>query len=319
LVLFNKRKVLAVNLLHVQNRINELMARWVASVKGAASMSRTDLNHVSETILVPLLREIYDLPDLRNLNTESVNFPGIDLADDKARVAIQVTSTATSPKIRHTLTKFVDHKLYEQYKHLIVYILVEKQKTYSGKGFDDIIRGRFQFDKKEDIRDYRDLLDIIQGFQIDRAKRILDILEANFLDDVQRENVVTPKFDDAQALYQYVLRLLDENKIIHRMYGPESSVAKQVPLGGGEAIWSERKKSTIIPNNRTIINICKSNYSLISDDVWELFLEFEVHAEALEQGASSPLHVRLLPRFPVNFEKILRKETSHDPRREEGN
>jgi tetratricopeptide (TPR) repeat protein len=171
--------------LQVQYRIIELMSRWVASVKGAAEISLTDLNKVSETILVPLLSEVYDLPDLRNLNTESANFPGIDLADDKARVAIQVTSTSTSKKINHTLTEFVKHELYKQYKHLIVYILVEKQKTYSGKGFNEIIDRQFQFDKEKDIRDYRDLLAVIQDFQIDRAKRILEILEANFLGEVQ--------------------------------------------------------------------------------------------------------------------------------------
>jgi len=85
------------NLLHVQNRINELMARWVASLKGAGSMGHTDLNQVSETVLAPLLREVYGLPGLRNLNTpEAPNYAAVDLGDDGARVAIQVTATADS-------------------------------------------------------------------------------------------------------------------------------------------------------------------------------------------------------------------------------
>ena len=169
------------NLLRVQNRINELMSQFVAMVKGAASMSRTDINHVAETILVPLLSDVYDLPDLRNLNdTERANYPGIDLADDTAGVAIQVTSTASSKKVKDTLTTFVNHGLHESYSQLIIYILVEKQTTYSGHGFDDIIGGRFQFEKSKDIRDYRDFLRVVQAFQIDRAQRILNILEANF-------------------------------------------------------------------------------------------------------------------------------------------
>lgn len=182
------------NLLHVQNRIIELLSRWVASIKGSTKLSRTDLNHVSENILVPLLREVYGLSDLRNLNLESANYPSIDLADDNARVAIQVTSTATSNKIRHTLVEFVNHRLYEKYDHLIVYILIEKQKSYRGKDFDDIIQGRFKFDIKDDIQDYRDLLEIINNFQIDRAKRILDILEANFQYEVQQQNIKISEF-----------------------------------------------------------------------------------------------------------------------------
>lgn len=168
--------------LQVQYRIIDLMSRWVISVKGASKISLTDLNTMSETILIPLLREVYDLPDLRNLNTESSNFPGIDLADDNKRVAIQVTSTATSRKIKHTLTEFIENEkeLYKLYDRLIVYILVEKQKTYRGKGFDEIVKGHFEFDKKKDILDYRDLLEVISGFQIDQARRILEILEKNF-------------------------------------------------------------------------------------------------------------------------------------------
>ena len=60
-------------LLQIQNRINELMSHWVTQIKGYASMSRTDINHVSETILVPLLREVYGWSGLHNLNTLSVN------------------------------------------------------------------------------------------------------------------------------------------------------------------------------------------------------------------------------------------------------
>jgi tetratricopeptide (TPR) repeat protein len=174
--------------LQVQDRIITLIARWVVELKAATPISLTDRNKISETVLIPLLGEVYDLPDLRNLNTESHNFPGIDLADDRKRVAIQVTSTATSEKIKHSLSEFVDHGFYEQYDRLIVYILVEKQKSYSGTGFDDIIQGRLQrgFDIKRDILDYRDLLEVINGFQIERAKRVLELLEANFGGEIQR-------------------------------------------------------------------------------------------------------------------------------------
>jgi len=163
------------------------MARWVAELKGAASMSQTDPNIASEHILIPLLREVYGWPDLRNLNVESGNYPGIDLADDNARVAIQVTSKRTLEKVKHTLSEFADDefKLYERYDRLIIYILVEKQGSYSDTTFGKIIGGRFTFDKKRDILDYRDLLRAIQDFELDRAKRVLDILEAHFGDDDQ--------------------------------------------------------------------------------------------------------------------------------------
>ena len=153
------------NLQKSQDRINELMSRFVAQVKGAKAMRRTDINRVSEDVLIPLFAEVYGHTDLRNLNvSEGPNFPAIDLGDEKTRTAYQITSRFRSEKIKDTIEKFVDHKLYEKYDHLVIYILTEKPETYHGRGLDDIIQDKFSFDKEKDILDYRDLLEQISVF-----------------------------------------------------------------------------------------------------------------------------------------------------------
>ncbi|MDQ3801731.1 MAG: SMEK domain-containing protein [Acidobacteriota bacterium] len=168
-------------LLQTQERILELLTIFVTKIKGAKAMGRTDINHVSETVMAPLLSKIYGYKKLRCLNyTEYFNYPGIDLADDEAGVAIQVTASIDSEKIKDTLEKFSRHELYKKYKHLQVYILTEKQKSYSGKGYDELIQGKFQFDKDRDILDFRDLLERINTFQINEATKIMEILEADF-------------------------------------------------------------------------------------------------------------------------------------------
>ena len=79
-----------------------------------------------ENVGIPLLGEVYGCRRLENLNlTTGLNYPGIDLGDKSARVAIQVTSTPGSDKIKATLTKFVEYKLYRDCDRLIVYILTE--------------------------------------------------------------------------------------------------------------------------------------------------------------------------------------------------
>ena len=89
-----------------QDRINELMSRFVTENKGAGAMGRTDINRVSENVLIPLFSEIYGHKDLRNLNvSESPNFPAIDLGDEKTGTSYQITSTANSKKIKDTLKK----------------------------------------------------------------------------------------------------------------------------------------------------------------------------------------------------------------------
>ena len=172
------------NLQKSQDRINELMSRFVAQVKGAKAMRRTDINRVSEDVLIPLFAEVYGHTDLRNLNvSECPNFPAIDLGDEKTRTAYQITSRFRSEKIKDTIKKFVDHKLYEKFDRLVIYILTEKPETYHGKGLDDIIQGKFSFDKDTDILDYRDLLEKISGFSLDKLRRVEEILEQQFGDE----------------------------------------------------------------------------------------------------------------------------------------
>ena len=169
------------NLKKSQDRINELMSIFVVQVKGAGRMSLTDINRVSENVLIPLLSEIYGYTELKNLNVEDSNFPAIDLGDKEAKTAYQITSTPSSEKIKNTLQKFVEHELYKEYDRLIIYILTEKQKTYQGRGFDEIIQGKFSFDKEVDILDYRDLLKEISGFSsVDESRRVENILEEHF-------------------------------------------------------------------------------------------------------------------------------------------
>ncbi|MBO1048119.1 MAG: ATP-binding protein [Dolichospermum sp. DEX182a] len=170
------------NLLKSQNRIVELMERFVNQVKKFTVISRTDINKVAETIIIPLFAEIYAYKNLENLNyTKRTNYEGIDLGDETARVAFQITSTSGSEKIKDTLEKFVDekYKLYEKYDRLIIYILTEKKKN-QGSGHKEIIQGKFQFDKDKDIIDYQDLLKEISNLQIDKVRKIESILEANF-------------------------------------------------------------------------------------------------------------------------------------------
>ena len=169
------------NLKKSQDRINELMSRFVAQIKGKTSINRTDINRISEDVLIQLFSEIYEHTDLKNLNvSEGSNFPAIDLGDKETGTAYQITSTPSSQKVKRTLEKFVAHKLYEDYDHLVIYILTEKQSRYQGRGFDEIIQGKFCFDKKNDIRDYRDLLREISGFPLDKVRRIESILEQHF-------------------------------------------------------------------------------------------------------------------------------------------
>lgn len=53
----------------VQERINELMAQFVTQVRGATAMGRTDINHISEIVLIPIFEAVYGLEGLKKIST----------------------------------------------------------------------------------------------------------------------------------------------------------------------------------------------------------------------------------------------------------
>ncbi|MBM3181092.1 MAG: hypothetical protein FJZ86_12150 [Chloroflexi bacterium] len=161
-------------------RISELIALFRLSIENDIAMGLFDKNRLAEDILVPIFREIYSYKKLINLNPKGGNFPGIDLGDSAAKVAFQITSDTSSEKIKDTLKKFVAHKHYRHYKHLIVYSITKKQPNHLGRDRDTIIGKKFKFSKDNDIRDYTDLLDTIKQLPLRKIAKIEAILEEQF-------------------------------------------------------------------------------------------------------------------------------------------
>jgi hypothetical protein len=231
------------NLDRTQNRIIDLLSIFRLQIENATAMSRTDINRVSEVVLVPLFAEVFGYKNLKNLNdTEQANFPGIDLADETARVAIQVTSSSNNEKIKDTLHKFVKHELYKKYDRLIVYILTRKQNSYSGSGHAEIIQSKFTFDKNEDIKDYRDLLKVVKGFQIDRARKVENILEANFGNRNTGFSIDTPAQGTEDVFLNLVGVSFPETIYVADLIVDRDEVTKNSRVDGGA--WLKRTAST---------------------------------------------------------------------------
>lgn len=160
--------------------ISTLFARFVHEIKASNAISAFDLNRISEDILLPILAEIFSLHDLRNLNSSGPNYPGIDLGDEVAGVAFQITSNSSKKKLLDTLTTFVGKKQYERFPRLIIYDLTERGSYRSTTDFPAVIAGTFEFSVESDILDYRDLLRKINHLEIESISRIEGILTNEF-------------------------------------------------------------------------------------------------------------------------------------------
>jgi hypothetical protein len=161
------------------NRLRDELTHIVAQTDGNSAMGLTDHNKIAETLVCGLMREILGLRALRNLNTtEHANYPAIDLADFGARVAVQVTATATLAKIKGTIGKFLEHGLHRSFDRLVVYVLTRKHDSYSQGAIDKAANPRLLLDGKRDILDFRDLLARAVHLEPVRLAAALRVVEA---------------------------------------------------------------------------------------------------------------------------------------------
>lgn len=141
-------------------------------------MQHFDSAKVSEQLLLGLLREICGFKNLRNLNAaEKLNYPGLDLLDKEARVGVQVTATPTLDKIKNTIETCKRHSLDSEIDRLIVYVLTDKQGSYSQPAIDRL-EAKFHFDVTKDVVDYRDLARCAATAEPQRLAAAVGILEA---------------------------------------------------------------------------------------------------------------------------------------------
>ena len=97
----NKKKII--------DRIAELLSRFRAEIENLNSLNLYDINIHAENVIIPILNKVYNFNFL-NANLEEKNYSAIDLIDRENRIAIQVISTASGEKVKHTLEQYVKYK-----------------------------------------------------------------------------------------------------------------------------------------------------------------------------------------------------------------
>ena len=171
------------NRLGYLNKISTYAARFVVEVEGFNASALYDINIHAEGFLIPVLNEVFGLR-LENLNvTQKRNFPAIDLADFKNRVAFQITATSDFEKIKTTLEKFRDKKLNETFDVLYIYIITHKREKYNDDKLRSFIPKDFVFSTSENVIDKDTLLQKVSTLSsTSKIEAISKIYEQEFSD-----------------------------------------------------------------------------------------------------------------------------------------
>ncbi len=157
-------------------------------VESRNSLNYYDINISSEFFFIPLLNQVFEC-DFKNLNIEQKNATAIDLYDTNGKIAVQVTSNSSPDKIRTTLKKYRDNKLYEKYQRLIVVVIV-RSHTYRAD-FTNDIDGKFAFSKSRDIYTINSLIKAISALNIEKIANIKEYLEYQLDTLLDEEKVST--------------------------------------------------------------------------------------------------------------------------------
>lgn len=159
--------------LEIENQLRDVVSRIIVQVELATSQGRTDINLALEDAFIPILKSVYNLPHLINLNRKQKNFPGIDLGDDHDRVAFQITSTTTLDKVRFTVRQFMDRAYYNTFDELFILMLARKQASYSQASVNELLTDQFAFNCKKHIIDLGDLLAQVSNLRLAAQERVL--------------------------------------------------------------------------------------------------------------------------------------------------
>lgn len=120
------------------------------------------------------------------------------------------------------------------------------------------------------------------------------------------ESTYSQKTVSVKEVCNKILFILSENEKIWEEFGPESSLALKDPANENAAeFWSNQKKETIIPNNKSIISLLNNNSELFNDEDIEVFNLFKLHCYSFEASCYNRQEKQI--RFPIKFKEVIKK------------
>lgn len=90
--------------------------------------------------------------------------------------------------------------------------------------------------------------------------------------------VSTPEFRTRVEARAQVGGLLDDNALIHTKYGPAGDPYRQ----GDPIHWHQHARSTIVPNNRRILQVLDANRRLLTPEEEQALAIYRLHVEQFE-------------------------------------
>lgn len=126
------------------------------------------------------------------------------------------------------------------------------------------------------------------------------------VEDRLKKQAYKDKKDVARALYP----LLVQNHTIFKNYGPHSDIARKNPESDAHAVWLSMRLSTIVPNNRQMVEITSASSNLFSAEEQQTLAAFEIHARGYELWVQDEISYEGVVQFPTQFDALIKELAS---------
>jgi hypothetical protein len=190
---------------YIEERLNFLAFR----VESRGKLNLLNLNLHSENFYLHLFNLLFGL-DLSNLNTQSSNYPSIDLIDDTNKIVIQVSATSSKKKINSSLDKDSISK-YQGYNFKFISISKDASKLRI-ESYNNPYK--LIFDPQTDIYDVSSILEYISTQKIGLINNIYNFIKDELGNDINIEkldsnltHIINILADDDLSIYDTKLNL----------------------------------------------------------------------------------------------------------------
>ncbi|MGO2566164.1 MAG: SMEK domain-containing protein [Brochothrix thermosphacta] len=177
--------------LELINRITGHFAMISSKIELQSTQNLHDINIFSEFFIRDLLNIVYGT-SLENLNSTEQNSTAIDLVDYELKQALQITSTKTFTKIKHTVNGFVESKRNLTFEELFIFILTTKTPKFSHKTYS---KDDFVFNVADNVKSFETLLSELMDKEIDILQKVISYLDKELLseteDDITENEMAT--------------------------------------------------------------------------------------------------------------------------------
>jgi hypothetical protein len=104
-----------------------------------------------------------------------------------------------------------------------------------------------------------------------------------------------------------ILPLVESNHQCFLAYGPHSEIARRNPESSAYDLWLTERLSTIVPNNRRLLDAIERNKQLFASSEQRILAQFELHVRSYERWVRDEIQYESVVRFPIEFADLIRR------------